>query len=118
MAIKGLLLCVCQGDCPSFQKMNIFNIGNIMRRKKLIDYMAIHPQLCSMDGDKFLTTLLKGDPTVELYVAGCDPIMQIKMFRDAMEAASFAKERLHGVDIRNMDTDQAATAIEKLIKGE
>jgi heterodisulfide reductase subunit A-like polyferredoxin len=118
MSKKGLLLCVCLGDCPSFQKMDIFSVGNVMRRKKLIDYMAIHPQLCSTDGDKFLITLLKGDSTVELYVAGCDPIMQVKMFRDAMEAAEFGKERLHGVDIRNMDTEQAAAAIEKLVKGE
>ena len=105
MSKKGLLLCVCLGDCPSFQKMDIFSVGNVMRRKKLIDYMAIHPQLCSTDGDKFLITLLKGDSAVELYVAGCDPIMQVKMFRDAMEAAEFGKERLHGVDIRNMDTE-------------
>ena len=118
MSKKCLLLCVCLGDCPSFQKMDIFKVGNDPRRKKLIDYMAIHPQLCSTDGDKFLISLLKGDSEVELYVAGCDPIMQVKMFRDAMEAAEFGKERLHGVDIRNMDTEQAAAAIEKLVKGE
>ena len=118
MAKKGLLLCVCLGDCPSFQKMDIFSVGNGIRRKKLIDYMAIHPQLCSTDGDQFLISLLKGDSTDELYVAGCDPTMQVKMFRDAMEASEFGKERLHGVDIRNMDTEQAAEAIEKLVKGE
>ena len=118
MSKKGLLLCVCQGDCPSFQKMDIFIICYGVRRKLLIDYMAIHPQLCSTDGDKFLMTLLNDGSTDELYVAGCDPTMQVKMFRDAMEAAKFGKERLHGVDIRNMDTEQAAAAIEKLVKGE
>lgn len=118
MANKGLLMCVCQGNCPSFQKMNIFDVGNAIRREKLVDYVAIHPQLCSTDGDKFLTSLLKGDSTDELYVAACDPTMQVKMFRDAMEAAGFSKERIHGVDIRNMDTDQAVVAIKKMIKGE
>jgi len=117
MSNKGLLLCVCQGNCPSFQQMNIFEVGNALRREKLVDYVGIHPQLCSKDGDVFLTTLLKGDSTDELYVAACDPTMQVKMFRDAMEAAGFDKQRIHGVDIRNMDTDQAVGAIKQMIAG-
>jgi heterodisulfide reductase subunit A-like polyferredoxin len=117
MANKGLLMCVCQGNCPSFQQMNIFEVGNAIRREKLVDYVAIHPQLCSTDGDKFLTTLLSGDATDQLYVAACDPTMQVKMFRDAMEAAGFSKENIHGVDIRNMDTDQAVAAIKQMITG-
>jgi len=118
MANKGLLMCVCQGNCPSFQQMNIFEVGNAIRREKLVDYVGIHPQLCSTDGDKFLTTLLKGDSTDELYVAACDPTMQVKMFRDAMDAASFDKEHFHAVEIRNLDTDGAVAAIEKMVKGE
>lgn len=118
MPNKGLLLCVCQGTCPSFQAMNIFEVGNAIRREKLIDYMAIHPQLCSTDGDKFLSTLLKGDVTDELYVAACDPTMQMKMFRDALDAAGFGKEHLHGTDIRNQVTEQAVASIEKMVKGE
>jgi len=118
MSNKGLLMCVCQGNCPSFQKMDIFEVGNAVRRDKLVDYVAIHPQLCSTDGDKFLTTLLKGDSTDELYVAACDPTMQVKMFRDAMEAAGFSRDHIHGVDIRNMDTEQAVGAIKTMVKGE
>lgn len=118
MAKKGLLLCVCQGNCPSFQQMNIFDVSNAIRREKLVDYVGIHPQLCSTDGDKFLTALLTGEATDELYVAGCDPTMQVKMFRDALEAAGFSKEHLHGTDIRNQDTGQAVAAIEKMVKDE
>lgn len=118
MSNKGLLMCVCQGNCPSFQEMNIFEVGNAVRREKLVDYIAIHPQLCSTDGDQFLTTLLKGDSTDELYVAACDPTMQVKMFRDAMEAAGFSRDHIHGVDIRNMNTEQAVDAIKKMVKSE
>lgn len=117
MSKKGLLMCVCQGNCPSFQQMNIFEVGNAVRREKLVDYIAIHPQLCSTDGDQFLTTLLKGDSTDELYVAACDPTMQVKMFRDAMEAAGFSRDHIHGVDIRNMNTEQAVDAIRKMVNG-
>jgi heterodisulfide reductase subunit A-like polyferredoxin len=95
--------------------MNIFDVGNAIRREKLVDYVAIHPQLCATDGDKFLSTLLKGESTDELFVAACDPTMQVKMFRDALESAGFDKERIHGVDIRNMDTEQASSAIRKML---
>lgn len=118
MSKKGLLLCVCQGTCPSFQEMNIFEVGNALRREELIDYVAVHPQLCASDGDIFLETLLEGDSTAELYVAACDPLMQAKMFRDAMGKAGFNKEHLHGVDIRNMNTEQAVAAITELVTAE
>lgn len=115
MTRKGLLLCVCQGTCPSFQQMNIFEVGNAIRREKLVDYVAIHPQLCARDGDEFLMTLLSGDSTEELYVAACDPDMQAKMYRDAFEGAGFDGSKAKGVDIRNMNTEQAVAAIKELI---
>ncbi len=121
MGKKGLLLCVCQGDCPSFQEMNIFEVGNAIRREKLVDYIAIHPQLCARDGDEFLKTLLSGvdsEETDKLYVGACDPTMQVKMFRDAFEAVGFESDKLRGVDIRNMDTEQAVEAIKTLIAEE
>ncbi len=116
MAKRGLLLCVCQGTCPSFQKMNIFEVANTLRREKLVDYVAIHPQLCARDGDQFLGTLLAGGGTDHLYVAACDPTMQLKMFRDALREAGFSEEKVSGVDIRNMSTEQAVAAIKALIQ--
>lgn len=117
--MKGLLLCVCQGTCPSFQGMNIFEILNTVRREGLVDFVALHPQLCGDDGDVFLATLAKNGDIEELYIAGCDPKMQVKMFRDAFERAGFEKTRHFGVDIRNMTTDQALEAIRELVtKGE
>lgn len=115
MARRGLLLCVCRGTCPSFQEMNVFEVANAVRREKLVDYVAVHPQLCARDGDRFLTTLLKGKETDHLYVAACDPDMQIKMFRDALRAAGYNEENLSGVDIRNMSTEQAVAAIRELV---
>lgn len=115
MATKGLLLCVCQGTCPSFQQMNIFEILNRVRQEKLVDWVGIHPQLCAEDGDVYLFTLLKGVDVDKLYVAGCDHNMQRKMFRDAFERAGFSKDSHIGIEIRNMNTDQAFEAIKKAI---
>jgi len=115
MSKKGLLLCVCQGTCPSFHEMNIFEIINAIRREKLVDYVAIHPQLCADDGDEFLKTFLINNETGSLYVAGCDPRMQQKMFKDAFKEAGFDPSKHFAVDIRNMKTEEAISAIKKLI---
>jgi len=114
---KGLLLCVCQGTCPSFQNMNIFEVGNAIRRESLIDFIAIHPQLCADDGDVFLSTLTENKGNIDkLYVTGCDPKIQQKMFRDAFDRSGFDKTKHLGVDIRNMTTEQTIDAIKNLIK--
>ena len=112
---KGLLLCVCEGTCPSFQSMNVFEVLNAVRREGLVDFVALHPQLCADDGDEFLKTLTAERDIDTLFVAGCDPRMQQKMFRDAFEETGFDRTRHHAVDIRNMDTDSAVAAIRKLI---
>ena len=112
---KGLLLCNCQGTCPSFAKMDIFEVINRLRRDKVIDFVGVHPQLCSDDGEVFLKTLLKGKEVDKLYVAGCDPVMQKKMYRDAFDDAGFSRDSHKGVDIRNMNTEEAVEAIKKML---
>ncbi len=112
---KALLLCVCQGTCPSFKDMNTMEILNRIRREKLVDMVALHPQLCADDGDIFLASFLKDHDITHFFVAGCDYSMQRKMFRDAIENSGFDKSRHYGADIRNMNTDQATDAIKKLI---
>ncbi|MGJ8454048.1 heterodisulfide reductase subunit A-like protein [Pseudothermotoga sp. U03pept] len=115
MGKKGLLLCVCQGTCPSFKQMDIFEVLNTIRREKLVDFVVLHPQLCAEDGDEYLSTLTKNSDIEKLYVAGCDPAMQKKMYRDAFETSGFDRSKHVGVDIRNMNTEQAVEAIRNLI---
>lgn len=112
---KGFILCVCQGTCPSFDKMNFYEILNRLRQEKLVDWVLIHPTLCAEDGDEFLKVLLSGKKVEKLYVAGCADIMQKKMFRDAFESTGFPRENHIGIEIRNMDTDQAYNTIKKAI---
>lgn len=114
MGKKGFVLCVCQGTCPSFTKMDIFAVLSDIRREKLFDYVCLHPQLCVGDGDEFIKALLSGGETEKLFVAGCDPRMQGKMFRDAFEAAGFVKEKHVALDIRNKTTEQAVAAIKEM----
>ena len=114
MGKKGFILCVCQGTCPSFTKMDIFGVLSDVRREKLFDYVCLHPQLCVDDGEVFLKVLLSGGETEKLYIAACDPMMQSKMFRDAFDAIGFDKAHYFALDIRNKTTEEAVAAIKKL----
>jgi len=116
--LKGLILCVCQGTCPSFQKMNIFEVVNHFRRNKKIDFALIHPQLCSNDGDNFWKVLLgeSGGRIDKIVVAGCDPTMQKKLFGWIFKELDFDESKFTGVEIRNMSTEDAIKTIEKAIK--
>ncbi len=115
--MKGLLLCVCQGTCPSFQKVNIFEVANCFRREKKVDFVVIHPQLCAVDGDNFWRALLKGNTEEidKLIVAGCDPVMQKKMFGWTFKEIGFDENKFVGVEIRNMTTEEAIKAIDKAL---
>jgi len=95
--------------------MNIFEVVNAIRREKLVDFVSIHPQLCADDGDMYLQTIAADKSIERLFIAGCDPVMQHKMFRDALREAGFDTSHHFAVDIRNMQTDQAIEAIKNLI---
>jgi len=116
MAKKGLILCVCQGTCPSFKKMDTTEVLNAIRREKLVDFVSLHPQLCADDGDQYLEILLDNKNIDKLYVAGCDPLMQQKMFRDAFKAVGFDASKHIGFDIRNKTTEEAVAVIKEAIK--
>ena len=115
MKKKGLLLCVCQGTCPSFQAMDTFEVLNTLRRENIFEWVGVHPQLCAEDGDSYLRELLRGAEIDELYVAACDPTMQKKMYRDAFDSAGFAREKHIGIEIRNMTTEQVIAKIKEAV---
>jgi len=113
---RGLLFCVCLGTCPSFKETNEYEVLNALRREKLVDWVGLHLQLCSADGDEYLKILLSGNDVDELYVAGCDPVMQKKLFRDALGAAGFDGDKHIGIEVRNMKTEEVINIIKKNIE--
>ena len=114
MAKKGLIMCVCQGTCPSFKKMEIFEVLSRVRKEKIVDFVSLHPQLCAEDGHQYLRLLLANKEIEKLYVAACDPLMQQKMFRDSFDTVGFDKSKHEAIDIRNMSTEEAVSAIKKI----
>jgi heterodisulfide reductase subunit A-like polyferredoxin len=96
--------------------MDIFEVLNAVRREKLVDFVALHLQLCADDGDEFLRILMANKEIDKLFVAGCDPRMQQKMFKDAFKQAGFDPSHHFAVDVRNMTTEEALRTIKELIK--
>jgi hypothetical protein len=47
MSKKGFILCVCQGTCPSFTKMDIFGVLSDIRNKTTEDAVAAIKQLAA-----------------------------------------------------------------------
>lgn len=115
MAKKGLLFCVCQGTCPSFQEINEYEVLNAVRKEKLVDWVGLHPQLCAEDGDEYLKTLLKGADVERLFVAGCDPHMQKKMFKEAIKETGFNPDNHIGIEVRSMKTEDVIEKIKSVI---
>ena len=113
---EGFLFCVCQGTCPSFAKENAYEITNMVRKNYDVEFASIHPQLCADDGDRFLKNLLKGTEIDVLYVAGCDPVMQKKMFKDSFAGVGFKDTKLKGIDVRNKTTEEVEKIVSELIE--
>jgi len=68
--------------------MNIFEILNTLRREGLVDFVAIHPQLCADDGDNFLSQIAKDGNS--------------KKFRVEF-AGIFADDGISGTNTKNRD---------------
>ena len=110
------LMCICTGQCPGFQSLDLWELINTVRQEMDVEYAIVHPQLCVDDGDRFLKDYIKNDNT--LYIIGaCDPKMQIKMMKDAFQEAggNFEKQAIP-VDLRNLTTEQAIDKVRNAVE--
>jgi heterodisulfide reductase subunit A-like polyferredoxin len=112
----GLLMCVCTGKCPGFEKMDIWDFINRARVELPVEFGVVHPQLCETDGDRFLADMLEAKRP--LVIAACAPNMQYKMFRDAFAQKGLdARHDMTPLDIRDMTTDEAIDKVASALRG-
>ncbi len=113
----GIILCVCTGDCPGFSKMKIWDFINQVRLSLPVEWAIVHPQLCEVDGDRFLEQMLDPKSDLHYLIAGCSPNMQKKMFGPAFKAKGMSfEERVLPLDVREMATDEAFNLVETKLK--
>lgn len=115
----GFVLCVCTGNCPGFAKMNIWDLINQVRLTLPVEWAIVHPQLCEVDGDRFIHELIHLVKTngLKYFIAGCSPNMQKKLIGSVFQSEGLKfDEWARPLDVRNMTTDEAFKAIEDQLK--
>ncbi len=111
----GFIFCVCTGKCPGFAQLDIWDFINIIRNEYPVEFAFIHPMLCDEDGERFLDAFLKKG--TRYIVAGCAPVMQKKLFRDAFGKAGLdISKDLIPLDVRNMKLEEALNTVKKALK--
>ncbi len=111
----GFIFCVCTGKCPGFKDMDMWDFVNTIRAEYPVQYAFIHPMLCDEDGDRFLEDFLRNDR--KYFIAGCAPVMQRKLFRDAFTRAGLdITKDLVSLDVRNMTTEKALETVKKALE--
>jgi heterodisulfide reductase subunit A-like polyferredoxin len=71
--------------------------------------------LCDEDGERFLDEFLKKGS--RYIVAGCAPVMQRKLFRDAFSKAGLdINKDLIPLDVRNMKLEEALNVVKNALK--
>lgn len=110
----GFIFCVCTGKCPGFAQLDIWDFINIIRAEYPVEYAFIHPMLCDEDGERFLEEFLrKGSKYI---VAGCAPVMQMKLFKESFEKAGLdIHNDLVPLDVRNMKLEGALNIVKKAL---
>lgn len=109
------IMCICTGQCPGFEKLNLWELINYVRGELDVEYAIVHPQLCVEDGDNFWRDYAKKG--VNYIVGGCDPFMQRKMFKDAFNdvGVDFDKQ-ITPLDLRNHTTAEAIEIVTKAVE--
>ncbi len=112
------VMCICTGQCPGFEKLDLWDLINYVRNELDVEYAIVHPQLCVDDGDAFWRDYAK--PGVKYIVGGCDPRMQRKMYKDALDEVGVRfEEAIVSLDLRNLSTADAmakvAEAVEQVV---
>ncbi len=115
--LPRFVMCYCTGECPGFAKMELWKLINYVRNVLDVEYAIVHPQLCVTDGDYFWRDYLREGDDRKFIIGGCDPRMQVKMFRDAFEEKGIdINEQAIMLDLRDMETEVAMKKVEEAVE--
>jgi len=108
------VMCNCTGECPGFQNLDLWKFINRVRNEMDVEFAIVHPQLCVDDGERFWEYF--GKPEQKYLVGGCDPRMQRKMYREALENVGVDFDnQITALDLRSMDTDQVIEKVSQTL---
>jgi len=113
--LPRFVMCICTGQCPAFESLNLWDLINYVRNELDVEYAIVHPQLCIDDGDAFWRDYAKAG--AKYIVGGCDPRMQRKMFKDALaDVGADFESQIISLDLRNLKTAAAIDEVTKAVE--
>jgi len=111
-----VLFCSC-GENDKFSNVDFEVLSERVRTELAdrVECVAVHPQLCSVDGERLMVRLL--DPATRVITVGCCCFQQRKMLRDGFELANVPMSDAHWipVNIEQHDTQSAFAEIEEAL---
>jgi hypothetical protein len=114
-ALPRFVMCNCTGQCPDFEKLDLWSLINYVRNELDVEYALVHPQLCVDDGDAFWRDYAK--PGVKYIVGGCDARMQRKMYKDALDDVGVKfEDAIVPLDLRNLETKEAIERVTQAVE--
>jgi heterodisulfide reductase subunit A-like polyferredoxin len=117
MMSEGLprfVMCICTGQCPGFESLDLWDLINYVRNELDVEYAIVHPQLCVDDGDAFWRDYAKAG--IKYIVGGCDPRMQYKMYKDALDDVGVKfEDAIVPLDLRNLSTAEAIARVTEAV---
>ena len=113
--LPRFVMCFCTGKCPGFEKLDLWDLINYVRNELDVEYAIVHPQLCVDDGDAFWRDYAKAG--VKYVVGGCDPRMQRKMYKDALDEMGISfDDQVVALDLRNLTTPEAIERVTQAVE--
>ena len=114
--LPRFVMCICTGQCPGFESLDLWDLINYVRNELDVEYAIVHPQLCVDDGDAFWRDYAK--PGIKYVVGGCDPRMQRKMYKDALDEVDVSyDDAIVALDLRNLTTAEAIEKVTQAVEG-
>jgi hypothetical protein len=111
-----VLFCSCS-ESQKFPDVDFEALAERVRTELAdrVECVAVHPQLCSVDGERLMIRLL--DPATRVITMGCCCFQQRKMLRDGFERAGVSITDAHWVpiSIEHHDTQSAFAEIEEAL---
>lgn len=110
-----VVFCVCQGDCPLYKNVDLFETVRKIRKSKLAYFVTINLKLCENDGLNYLETVIKSGNIDNIIVSGCSAENQNANFSAFLKKNRFDAKNFHSVEVRGKSTKSLYDEIKKAL---
>jgi len=110
-----VVFCVCQGDCPLYKNIDLFETVRKIRKSNLAYFATINLKLCENDGLNYLETLIKSGNIDNIIVSGCSAENQNINFHAFLKKNRFDLKNFHSIEVKGKNTKTLYEAIKKVL---